>query len=240
MIVLAIDTSTAVASVAVLRSGEVAVERAARSRGRQGEVLLPLVDDALRAAELTPADVGLVAVGIGPGGFTSLRIGLATAKGLALAHGAAIVGVPSARVVARAFAPRGVAAVLADAQRGEVFASVYDFEGAEPRVLLEPILANPDIAAARVREAAGDRAIVAGGDAFRAHGDVLVAGLGGEGARLAIAPEVLAVPRAAVLAAEAIEEMARRGADDLAGLEPMYVRPSDAKLPAKALRVGRS
>ncbi len=251
MIVLAIETSSTSASVAVLSDArgpagappaaagdrDVRVELAERSRGRQGEVLLPLVARALEAAGLAPADVGLVAVGIGPGGFTSLRVGLATAKGLALAHGAALVGVPSARVIARALAPRGAAAVFTDAQRGEVYASAYRFDGERPVELVAPFLASPDVAAAAVREATAGLALTLGGDGLVAHRAALLVGLGV--AESAIAPEVLFVPRAAVLGTEALDELARRGPDDLGALEPLYVRPSDAKLPAKPLRLGR-
>lgn len=237
MIILAIETSSPLASVALLseEGGRLNVELAQRSGGRQGEVLLPLVARALEAAGLSSADVGLVAVGLGPGGFTSLRVGLATGKGLALAHGAPLVGVPSARVVARALAPRGAAAVFTDAQRGEVYASAYRFDAERPIELVAPFLAPPALAAEVVRGATDGLALTLGGDALFAHRDALVSALG---PGVALAPEVLCAPRAAVLAAEALDELARRGPDDLGELEPLYVRPSDAKLPAKPLRLG--
>jgi tRNA threonylcarbamoyladenosine biosynthesis protein TsaB len=89
--------------------------------------LLPLADALLAEAGLVWGEVERIAVGVGPGTFTGLRIGVATARGLAQSLGAELVGVSSLRALARAATRDGVETVLAviDARRGEVFAAVY-------------------------------------------------------------------------------------------------------------------
>lgn len=126
---LAIDTTTELGSVALLDGGALVAEAAARVRARQGEVLLPHVARVLETARWTPRELELLVVTVGPGSFTGLRVGMATAKGLALAGGTPLVGVGSLRVLAAAAAvgqPAGtmVAAVL-DAHKGEVFFAAW-------------------------------------------------------------------------------------------------------------------
>jgi tRNA threonylcarbamoyladenosine biosynthesis protein TsaB len=239
MKILAIDTSSAFAGVAVLDGPRVLVELGRTSRAH-ADVLLPMVEQALAFAELEVADIELFAVGLGPGGFTSLRVGLATTKGLALAYERPIVGVGSLRAIARGLSSGGATSVtFTDAQRGEVYAAAYRFDGSEGTERFAPILAKPEVAAEAVSAAIGEGPIVVGGDGLDAHGDALLAGLGvGRAAgSVAGAPGALPRPRAALIGAEARLEYARRGPDDLASLEPSYVRPSDAKLPAKPLRL---
>jgi tRNA threonylcarbamoyladenosine biosynthesis protein TsaB len=135
--VLALDTTTPRASVALLDALQVIEERAVSDTGHSRWVL-PAIERLLASRGLGPASVELFAVTTGPGSFTGLRVGLATAQGLALASGRRCVGVPTLDVLAhtaRGTAPRIVA--LMDAFRGEVFCGVYDQDArpaGEPRV----------------------------------------------------------------------------------------------------------
>jgi tRNA threonylcarbamoyladenosine biosynthesis protein TsaB len=122
MLILAFDTATDVATSALVSSGEVLGERLSRA-----VTLLEDVDALLRQAGAHTADVEALAVGIGPGSFTGVRVGLATARGLALALGVPVAGVSTLDALA-AGAPGAVPVV--DARRGEVFV----LQG-EPRVL---------------------------------------------------------------------------------------------------------
>lgn len=113
MITLAIDTALAAVQAAVVRDGTVLVLRSEpMARGHQ-ERLAPLVAEALGAAAVTPADIGKVAVTVGPGSFTGLRVGLAFAKAFALARGVPCVGVGTLEALAAAFPAGEVAAVIA-------------------------------------------------------------------------------------------------------------------------------
>src|SRR5581483_10097769 len=95
MLTLAFDTATDVATVAVVRDGELLGE--ARSRAA---AVLADADELLRAASLRPRDLDLLAVGVGPGSFTGVRIGLAAARGLALALDLRVAGVSTLAALA--------------------------------------------------------------------------------------------------------------------------------------------
>ncbi len=230
MRVLGIDTSTEMGSVAVVVDGVVVAELVARVREKHGETLLPHVAHVLELAGVALADLNLVAVGVGPGSFTGLRIGLATAKGLAVGRGMPVVGVPSLRALARGLPlVRGVVAPMLDAHKGEVYVALYRSEPDGTLVtLLEPIHALPAEAGRAVRARAGDETVVLVGDARRAHGEAIQQAVG---APSAIAGAAHDTPRAADVALEAIDVLAREGPHDVASLEPLYVRASDAKLP---------
>lgn len=126
---LALDTSTSAVAVALLDldGGLLAQEHVVDPRGTT-ELLAPLVQRALAAAGATPADVELVAVGTGPGPFTSLRVGILTARTFALARSVPVLGVPSHDAIAHEWylaGGRGPLLVATDARRKEVYASVY-------------------------------------------------------------------------------------------------------------------
>jgi tRNA threonylcarbamoyladenosine biosynthesis protein TsaB len=224
MLVLALDTSTFVGTIAVLRDGALLAEWSASVRATHGETLLPHVARAFEQAGIRAAELDLIAVGIGPGSFTGTRIGMATAKGLALAEGKLLRGVSSLQAIAAGMPAGEVRAVAVDAQKGELYCALYALgaEGVEERVA--PFHAPPAEAAARLA----------------AHGPVWLAGDGAErypafaaGLSFVRAPKYCDVPRGAVLAHEGARAFTRHGPSDLASLEPLYVRPSDAKLPAQ-------
>lgn len=121
MLTLAFDTATDVATSALVRDGDVLGERNSRA-----VTVLADADELLRAAGLGPADLDLLAVGVGPGSFTGVRIGLALARGLALALDLRVAGVSTLEALAVG-APGAVPVI--DARRREVFS----LAGGEPR-----------------------------------------------------------------------------------------------------------
>ncbi len=106
---LAIDTATDWASVAIVDPDGVLAERSWRSRRRHTVEVAPAVSDLLSLCGLATKDLAAIAVAIGPGSYTGLRIGLALAKGLALASGLRIVPVPTLDVLAAPWSPPCVA-----------------------------------------------------------------------------------------------------------------------------------
>ncbi len=131
--ILALETATAACSVALASTdGDLLAERVELEGPAHTRVLLRQVHGVLEEAGVAAADVGTVLVGLGPGAFTGLRIGVATARGLALAGDARLGGVPSLTALALALAasPEGEAGErfvpLIDARRHEVFAACYE------------------------------------------------------------------------------------------------------------------
>lgn len=124
---LALDTSTDRAALAVVPAGGGPARGAVGDpAARHGRALVPAVAALLAGAGLRVADLGGVAVGLGPGSYTGLRIGLTAAKTLAYALGKPLVGFDSLEAVARnAPADARVVAVVADAQRGDLYAADF-------------------------------------------------------------------------------------------------------------------
>jgi tRNA threonylcarbamoyladenosine biosynthesis protein TsaB len=169
-VILGIDTATPSTAAAAWASDGRACERrddpAPGERPQHASRLLALVEAALDGAGAGWDDVERIAVGVGPGGFTGLRHGIATARALAQGRGLPLAGVSSLEALARgaqreAGSDRAVLAVI-DARRGEVFAAAW--QGAER--LLEPVAIDPGELAARLGAgrlaaplAAGDGAV---------------------------------------------------------------------------------
>lgn len=132
---LALETSTLRAALAIRRADGRTFTARTDPAVRHGRGLIPALRELLARADLRPTDLEAIAVGLGPGSFTGLRIGLTAAKTLAYATGRPLVGLDSFDVLARNALPQALrVVVLADAQRGELFAAEYqrDAPGAPP------------------------------------------------------------------------------------------------------------
>jgi tRNA threonylcarbamoyladenosine biosynthesis protein TsaB len=128
MIILAIDTASAAVSVAVHDGDAVLAERSTPPQPRHAELLAPLVADVLAEVGRTPRDVTTIGVGVGPGPFTGLRVGLVTARVMGHALGVDVHGVCSLDVVAAGAARLGLTGefvVATDARRREVYWGRY-------------------------------------------------------------------------------------------------------------------
>ncbi|HEU5222443.1 MAG TPA: tRNA (adenosine(37)-N6)-threonylcarbamoyltransferase complex dimerization subunit type 1 TsaB [Candidatus Lumbricidophila sp.] len=126
--ILAIDTSAGT-SVALRAGAGTLVQRDSEDPMRHAEAIGPLIADVLATAEIEPTAVDVVAVGVGPGPFTGLRVGIAAGEAFALGRGCALVPVPSHDAVAFGWYAAGNAGrlqVVTDARRREVAVSDYD------------------------------------------------------------------------------------------------------------------
>lgn len=141
MHILAIDTSTDICSVAILGDGEVLIEKSQKVKTGHSGTILRLIDDVLRHSGLRKKDINLIATGLGPGSFTGIRIGIATAKGLAAAINCEIRGVSTLDAVA-ANVPESDIHIMPvlDARKGEIFCALYDKNRhrLSPQVNIEP------------------------------------------------------------------------------------------------------
>ncbi|MBF4635455.1 tRNA (adenosine(37)-N6)-threonylcarbamoyltransferase complex dimerization subunit type 1 TsaB [Agreia pratensis] len=145
---LAIDTSAGT-SVAIVdpSTRAIVVERSTPDTMRHAEVIGTLLAEALSFAGIRPSALDGVVVGMGPGPFTGLRVGIAAARTFALGAGLPLHPMVSADAVARQEALTGASdtvMVVTDARRKEVFWSLYDLSAAEPVRLDGPGLAKPD------------------------------------------------------------------------------------------------
>jgi tRNA threonylcarbamoyladenosine biosynthesis protein TsaB len=216
MRVLAVDTSTMAGGVALLEDARVVGESLLDVRTTHSERLMLAVDRALGDAGWNARDLDGLAVAVGPGSFTGLRIGLAAVKGLALALGHPIAAVPTLDAMAAAlpWTTRPVCPVL-EARRGEVYASLYRWDGATMRREWDYLALAPEAVAGKLTEP--------------------VIGVG-DGVSLVASPWITAVrpirrgpPAAAV--GWLGEELLRRGQTvSPADLVPTYLRPSEAEL----------
>ena len=180
-----------------------------------------LVDAVLARAGLSVEDVEGLAVSIGPGSFTGLRVGLALAKGIALAGGLPVVGVPTLEALAWvAEAPPGTTICAAlDARKREVYAALFVATEAAPRRVSTDVALAPEALAARLTAPC-----VLVGDAGEVYGEVL-------GARATLRPFATHHPRGGVIARLGAERIAAGEGANPGPLEPTYVRAPDAELP---------
>lgn len=220
MNVLALDTATPATTVALARSGAAPTEARddppSGARPQHAQRLLVLAQQLLDESGLRWAQLDTIAVGVGPGGYTGLRIGLAAAHGLALACGAGLVGVSSLRTLAEPVRGRAAAAVL-DARRGEAFVAVYR----DGEQLLAPRVCAPEDLAGWVGHGGPD--VLAVGDGALRFGVHLAA----EG--VTVAPAGSALHRISAAAA------CRLAADGLVSAPvPEYLRLADAERAQRA------
>lgn len=133
MLVLAIDTSSPDVVAAVFDGAELRVGSTQQGAQAHGELLAPSIEHVLRVAASAPGDLSHVVVGVGPGPFTGLRVGLVTAEVMADALGIPVLGVCSLDVVAAGAVGSGCVdgpfAVVTDARRREVYVARYDRDG---------------------------------------------------------------------------------------------------------------
>lgn len=216
MIVLGLDTATLQAGVALWRDGAALAERR-RVVTTHSEALLAMIDEAFAGAALAPSALDAIVCGAGPGSFTGLRIGLATAKGLCYALSKPLVLVSSLAALA-ARAPDGRVLATLDAFKGEVYAGLFDVAGGTPT----------PVGAERVLPPSGLRAEIAGAP------PAFVVGSGAHkypelaaGARLL---DDEPGPRPADVARLGAARFARGERADLATAAPTYIRPSEAEL----------
>ncbi len=133
MKLLALDAATTSCSVACWSGGAVIAQREETADRRQAEILMPMVQSAMREAGFDYNMLDLIAVTIGPGSFTGVRIGLAAARGIALASGLPLTGVTTLQALAAAPSPDerqgGPILAVLDARRGQLYGQFFDING---------------------------------------------------------------------------------------------------------------
>ncbi|MEQ8507883.1 MAG: tRNA (adenosine(37)-N6)-threonylcarbamoyltransferase complex dimerization subunit type 1 TsaB [Rhodospirillaceae bacterium] len=212
MRVLAFDTSMSACSVAVWQDNEVLSETTEMMVHGQAEALLPAIEHALKVSAITYADLDRVAVTVGPGSFTGVRVGLATARGLGAATGLPVMGIRTTEVIAtqaRQGTNKAIAVVI-DARRAEVYLHCFHNNGQQ---IMGPACLLPEDAAAQLER---DNWVIAG-DAAK-----LVSSHMKQHHDIADVKSVNVLTLAAMVADRAVPEV---------GPRPVYIRPPDAVIP---------
>lgn len=138
MRILAMDSSSLVASVAVLEDDVLMAEYTMNYKKTHSQTLLPMIDEVVKMTELDLQTIDAIAISKGPGSFTGLRIGSATAKGLGLALDKPIVAVPTVDAMAyNLWGCSDIIVPIMDARRNQVYTGIYTFEGKHMQVLRE-------------------------------------------------------------------------------------------------------
>ena len=225
MKLLAVESATLSGGVALLDGDRLLGEITLNIAITHSERLMSAVDRLLADCGLGPADLDGLAVSVGPGSFTGLRVGLATVKALAMALDLPVAPVPTLDALASRlpFADAPVCPIL-DARKGEVYLSLYRWRGDSMAREWDYLALAPEAAAARLEPPVillGD-----GVEACRPWLDRL-----GAGAR--VAPAAQRLPSAAAVAGLGLAVLAAGGGVSAEALAPLYLRPSEAELKSR-------
>ncbi len=248
MKILGIDTAIPTASVALIENGDLVVEASqaeprrrseihtgGQAIGNHAEILLPLIQSILEKAQITVKDLSGISLCIGPGSFTGLRIGLATAKGLAYDAGLPLVGISTLQAnAARINDFDGVIGALLDARKSEVYIALFRRNGAALTRLTADAVLSIQSAIELVQSFHDDRAspLLLIGDGAKAYERPLRAALADWTYISTRAGYASVASQVAMLAAP---RFAAASFDDIGTLAPVYLRLSAAETKSKIL-----
>lgn len=137
MKILALDTSTMMASCAVMDDNRVLAEYTISQEKSHSERLVPMIDEILKGLDLKINDIDLYAVATGPGSFTGLRIGVATMKAFAHMFDKAIIGIPTIEGLAFNLAHNKIVVPMVDARRNRVYTGIYSWEAGKLTTIMK-------------------------------------------------------------------------------------------------------
>jgi tRNA threonylcarbamoyladenosine biosynthesis protein TsaB len=223
---LSLETATAAGAAALVVDGEVVGEEVATQDRRHAESLLPSAIALLEGARIEPAALDGIVIDVGPGLFTGLRVGIATARSLAFATGVPLYVVTSLEVLANDPAVREARSIwsVVDARRHEVFVQRFERSSEQLVALDRPHVTTPD-ALRRDLEVASDlegavRPIVLVGDGAQRYGDRFA-----DVAHASVGAVTLPSPG---VAGQMVERGGFVAIDDPSGVLPLYLRDPDA------------
>jgi tRNA threonylcarbamoyladenosine biosynthesis protein TsaB len=242
MRILGIDAATRTASVALIED-EAAIDEqrsdkrhlvnagASNSVGNCAEIIVPLINSLFEKNHLTPADLSTIAVSIGPGSFTGLRVGLATAKGIAYSGGLPLIGISTLLALAAGVKDfDGIICSLLDARKNDVYVGLFQRAGKILLRLTDDALLPIDRAIEDARahqEQTGAALVRVIGDAGEVHKQKLLSALKG---KLVLNSDHDHPSIAAEVALLARERLLSESLDDLGSLVPVYLRRPEAEV----------
>ena len=224
MKILALETSAKAVSAAVTEDGRVLASGYQDTGLTHSRTLMPIVEHIMKNAEITMAEISAVAVAVGPGSFTGIRIGVSAAKGLAFAASIPAVGVSTLAAMARnaAFAD-GLVVCAMDARRNQIYNALFEAKnGALTRLTPDRAIGLDELS----EELRGDsRPKIVVGDGGRLCAEALAAA----DVACRLAPPHLVMQHAVSVALEAEEAARKGGLVSAQELLPVYLRPPQAE-----------
>lgn len=215
MKILAFDSSSDWLAAGIYDNGKALAEEHLSGFARHSENLAPALERLMKKARTSLKDIDLIAVGTGPGSFTGLRVGLATAKMLAFAANKNCIGIPSTEIIAASQSPdQDLVMVILDAKRNQVYAAV---KGRKPEV----------VSRALVSERAPKGGLVA---AFTPLGDTVLRELESKSCRIIANPRS---PQGSSIAKIALALASKKKFTRLEDLKPLYLHPKDCNVTLK-------
>lgn len=222
MKILAIDTSTKYLSVAVADSDKILAEHTKLAERNHAPLIVKTVDALLRKVKLSLRDIGCFALGIGPGSFTGLRIGVAAVKGFAFAAAKPVASVPSYDAIAHNILAQKKTEVdgkeiiiIGDAKKDKIYAAVYKYEKDKLKNISRYLLLKPADFVKMIKSPA-----IFAGDGIPVYGGLLKK----EKRKMhEYLPERLWYPRAGVIAKLGLEKFKKGETINAVKLVPMYL-----------------
>ena len=223
MIILSADTSSDKFSIAVLRGNKTIARFKAVSPNRQSSDMLPEIDRLLTANSLHIKDIGLFCIGLGPGSFTGLRIGITVMRTMALALKRPIVGIPSIDAIAHNVpACKKPICVIIDAKQRKLYVRFYKCRKGVLAPAGRIMLLEMEEFLSRVKSP-----VFFLGDGIKTYkGIMLKSGF----SRESLAPEALWYPEAEIIGMLGVEKMRNRGKDNVFTLSPLYIYPKECQV----------
>lgn len=227
MNIIAIDTSTSLASIAIAVDEQIVAESLVNTNRTLSARLVPEIERLLTTVGLAIADIDLFASSIGPGSFTGVRGGVATIQGLALAVGKPCAGFSSLAMLSMNFSlSTTLVCPMLDARKSEVYAALYDCSSPPPSPRINDCVLSPAALLDQIATTTGQPVIFVGEGAIRYH-DLIAKQLGDQAI---FAPFPLHMPHSANGILLAIHAVRLGKLLEPSQLLPVYLRASDAEL----------
>lgn len=228
-LILHIDTATPVCSVALAKDGQIAATRESSEKNAHSRVVTIFIDEVLKAASFVPAQLDAIAVSMGPGSYTGLRIGVSTAKGLCYALDKPLIAVNTLQAMARGMVEKTASTAdvpadvlfcpMIDARRMEVYCALFDRQNSVVSETRAEIIDE----GAFEKELKSHKIIIAGDGAEKCRAIL------GSLENIRFLDEF--VPSAKYMTAIAEDKFAKKAFEDVAYFEPFYLKNFIAGMP---------
>lgn len=224
MKVLAIDTSTMIATCAVLDDENILGEYSLNQKMSHSENLVPMIKEVLDSLNLHVSDIDLYGVAVGPGSFTGLRIGIATVKAFAHVFNKPIIGVSTLEGLAFNLNFSGTIVPMIDARRNRVYTGIYEWQDGHLINIVEPSIMEIDELLAILDN--DYNSVMVNGNGVNFHRDIIKNRLGD---KVTFAPMIHSSCRAASIAELALLKQNEPNEANFYNLVPEYIRESQAQ-----------